>query len=154
MNLILWRHAEAQDGTPDLARELTTRGLKQADRMAGWLRAQLPGRFQVLASPARRTRQTADALGVDFRIEPNLAPDLDVAHYLAAAAWPEGPAGCGGTVVLVGHQPMLGRTASLLLCGQEQDWSVRKGAVWWLTTREREGRNRVVLRAVINPEQL
>jgi len=154
MNLILWRHAEAQDGTPDLARELTPRGLKQAERMAVWLRAQLPGRFQVWASPARRTRQTADALGVDFRIEPHLAPDRDVAHYLAAAAWPEGPAGSSGTVVLVGHQPMLGRTASLLLCGQEQDWSVRKGAVWWLTTREREGRNRVVLRAVINPEQL
>ena len=34
MNLILWRHAEAQDAEPDLARELTPRGRKQAERMA------------------------------------------------------------------------------------------------------------------------
>ena len=154
MNLILWRHAEAQDAEPDLARELTPRGRKQAERMAQWLRAQLPERHLVLASPAQRTRQTADAMGTDYRVDRNLAPDVDVAHYLAASAWPEGPEGCSGTVVLVGHQPTLGRLASLLLCGEEQNWTVRKGAVWWLTTREREGRAQVVLRSVINPEQL
>ncbi|MBP8308948.1 MAG: histidine phosphatase family protein [Burkholderiaceae bacterium] len=154
MNLILWRHAEAQDAEPDLARELTPRGRKQAEHMARWLRAQLPKRHLVLASPAQRTRQTADALETDYRVERNLAPDVDVAHYLAASVWPEGPEGCGGTVVLVGHQPILGRLASLLLCGEEQNWSVRKGAVWWLTTRDREGRAQVVLRSVINPEQL
>ena len=37
MNLLLWRHAEAQDGDPDLARELTARGRKQAEKMAHWL---------------------------------------------------------------------------------------------------------------------
>mgnify|MGYP003693557069 CR=1 FL=1 len=26
MDLILWRHAEAEDGSPDLARELTAKG--------------------------------------------------------------------------------------------------------------------------------
>jgi phosphohistidine phosphatase len=40
------------------------------------------------------------------------------------------------------------------LSGEEQNWAVRKGAVWWLTTREREGRAQVVLRSVTNPEQL
>ncbi|KAA0253219.1 MAG: histidine phosphatase family protein, partial [Acidobacteria bacterium] len=40
-----------------------------------------------------------------------------------------------------------GRLVSLLLSGEEADWSVKKGAVWWLTTREREGRAQVVLRA-------
>ncbi len=154
MNLILWRHAEAQDAEPDLARELTARGRKQAERMATWLLEQLPERRLVLSSPAKRTRQTADALNCHYRIERNLAPDVDVANYLAATAWPEGPEGCGGTVVLVGHQPMMGRMVSLLLCGEEQNWSVRKGAVWWLTTREREGRGQVVLRSVTNPEQL
>ena len=154
MNLILWRHAEAQDAEPDLARELTARGRRQAQAMAQWLRPRLPERCLILASPAQRTRQTADALGIDYRIDRHLAPDVDVAHYLAAANWPPGPEGCGGTVVLVGHQPMLGRLASLLMAGQEMDWSVRKGAVWWLSTREREGREQVVLRSVTNPEQL
>ena len=40
MNLILWRHAEAEDTTPDLKRVLTKRGLKDAALMAQWLHAQ------------------------------------------------------------------------------------------------------------------
>jgi len=49
MDLILWRHAEAEDlheGGPqegsDLHRSLTSRGEKQAARMAAWLDRQLP----------------------------------------------------------------------------------------------------------------
>ena len=35
MDLILWRHAEAEPGEPDLGRRLTAKGLKQAERMVG-----------------------------------------------------------------------------------------------------------------------
>ena len=34
MDLILWRHADAQDGSPDMERALTAKGLKQAELMA------------------------------------------------------------------------------------------------------------------------
>ena len=34
MDLILWRHCEAEPGEPDLGRRLTSKGLKQAERMA------------------------------------------------------------------------------------------------------------------------
>ena len=34
MELILWRHAEAEDTNPDLARALTRKGRNQASRMA------------------------------------------------------------------------------------------------------------------------
>ncbi|WP_312302929.1 histidine phosphatase family protein, partial [Pulveribacter sp.] len=64
MDLILWRHAEAieaRDGEDDLQRALTPRGEKQAARMAAWLDRQLPEGLRVLASPARRTEQTARA---------------------------------------------------------------------------------------------
>ena len=37
MDLILWRHAEAEVGSDDLARRLTVRGAKQARQMAAWL---------------------------------------------------------------------------------------------------------------------
>lgn len=152
MNLILWRHAEAEDAEPDLGRRLTPKGRKQAQAMAKWLHDRLPDRHLVLVSPARRTRETADALGVDYRIDDRLAPDVDVAHYLAACDWPSGPEDSRGTVLIVGHQPLIGRLASLLLSGEERDWSVRKGAVWWLSARERDERNQVVLRAVVSPE--
>ncbi|MEN9315960.1 MAG: hypothetical protein RIS35_2353 [Pseudomonadota bacterium] len=152
MNLILWRHAEAEDAEPDLERRLTPKGRKQAQAMAKWLHARLPEGHRVLVSPARRTRETADALETGYRVDPGLAPDADVAHYLAACEWPTGPEDSRGTVVIVGHQPLIGRLASLLLSGEERDWSVRKGAVWWLSAREREARNQVVLRAVVSPD--
>ncbi|MGA9911314.1 MAG: histidine phosphatase family protein, partial [Paraburkholderia sp.] len=56
MNLILWRHAEAEEfASGDLARALTTRGRKQAQNVAKWLRTRLPEDAVILASPAVRT---------------------------------------------------------------------------------------------------
>ncbi len=66
------------------------------------------------------------------------------------AGWPEH----SGAVLLVGHQPALGRLAALLLSGAEADWSVKKGAIWWFSKRSREGRDQTVLRAVMNPEMV
>lgn len=156
MDLIVWRHADAGDAVVDAAgdldRHLTERGRKQAERMARWLQARLPERYAVLSSPAARARETAEALGVKVRADARLGPAADVAHALAALNWPEGPESRSRHVVLVGHQPMLGRLVSLLLSGQEADWSVKKGAIWWLSTREREGCDQVVLRAAISPD--
>lgn len=153
MDLILWRHAEAEDGgahLPDAKRRLTARGDKQAHDVAKWLRARLPKKTRILVSPAMRTQQTAHALALPFEVEPKIAVGADAVHLLAAAHWPEH----SGAVLLVGHQPTLGRLAALLLSGAEADWSVKKGAVWWLSKRSREGRNQTVLRAVMNPEML
>ena len=51
-------------GIPDAARALTRKGLKQAKQVADWLRPHLTGDCLILASPAKRARQTADALKV------------------------------------------------------------------------------------------
>ena len=154
MNLLLWRHAEAEDSQPDLERVLTPRGRKQAERVAGWLRGHLPDHYALFVSPAQRTIQTAEALAGDYVIDRRLAPGAAVAQYLAVVGWPVGPAESAGNVVVVGHQPALGNLASRLLAGSELGWSVKKGAVWWLTTRERDGGGEVTLRAVISPDLL
>lgn len=154
MNLILWRHAEAEDMAPDLQRQLTLRGRKQATRMGHWLKQRLPERYQIVSSPATRTRQTADALSDCYEIDDLLAPHCDVADYIAACDWPSGPAQSFGTVVIVGHQPILGRFASLLLSGTETNWTIKKGAIWWLSTREREGNEQVILKAALTPEMI
>jgi phosphohistidine phosphatase len=154
MDLILWRHAEAEDaadGQPDAKRRLTARGDKQARQMARWLSDRLPKRAVVLVSPAERTQQTAHALGLPYEIEPRIGVGADCADLLAAAGWPEGN-GKGGAVVLVGHQPSLGRLAALLLSGEEADWTIKKGAVWWFSNRTREGESQTVLRATLSPE--
>jgi phosphohistidine phosphatase len=150
MDLLLWRHAEAVDGMPDLSRELTERGLKQAGRMAQWLAKNRPKRLRVLVSPTLRTRQTATAFSDDFEIISALAPDASVADILAATGWPDGSGAC----LLVGHQPSLGRLAALLLSGQEADWTIKKGALWWFTNRVREGETQTVLRCALPVELL
>lgn len=154
MELILWRHAEAQDPdpkTPDSKRRLTGRGEKQAKKMGAWLAERLPRDVRVLVSPTERTQQTAHALGLLFEIEPRIGVGADPADIIAIAGWPDGQPKVRA-VVIVGHQPTLGRLAALLLSGKEADWSVKKGAVWWFTTRTKESGMQAALKAVLPPD--
>src|SRR6266704_10695 len=89
MDLILWRHAEAEPGEPDLGRRLTAKGLKQAERVASWLDSHLPDSCRILVSPADRAQQTALPLKRKFRTVPEIAPGATVASVLAAAGWPD-----------------------------------------------------------------
>jgi phosphohistidine phosphatase len=148
MDLILWRHAEAEDGAPDAERALTARGRKQAKTIARWLRKRLPDGCRILVSPAVRAQQTAAALALEFATEPRVDVGAAANEVLAAAGWPEG----GDAVLVVGHQPTLGRAAALALTGAAADWTIKKGAVWWLKRRVRDGAGEVVLRAVIGPD--
>ena len=153
MELILWRHAEAEeaDGTiADHKRRLTARGEKQAKQVARWLHSHLPRKRRILVSPAERTQQTVHAMELPYEIEPGLALGGSAKDVLTIAGWPDQ----SGAVLIVGHQPTLGRVASLLLGGEEADWSVKKGGVWWFSSREREGVRQTVLRAVLNPDFL
>lgn len=147
MDLLLWRHAEAAAGEPDTERALTARGRRDARQIARWLAAHGPSRLEVFASPTQRTRQTAAALGCNVRILQSLAPGEGAGALLAATAWP----GADEAWLLVGHQPMLGRLAALLLDGEEADWSFRKGALWWVRSRRRNGRWQAQLYTVQEP---
>jgi phosphohistidine phosphatase len=146
MELILWRHAEAEDGLADMARRLTAKGEKQADKMAAFLRTRLPQDTRILASPAKRAQQTAQALTKNFTTEPAIAPGASPQAILEAANWLEGE----GCVLIVGHQPTLGGVAALLMAGKPECWSIKKGAVWWLSRRDSE----TTLRLVIAPDLL
>lgn len=151
MDLILWRHAEAEDGGIELAdeqRRLTPRGEQQARQVARWLGRHLPRKTLILVSPAERARQTAHALELAYEVEPRVRTGASAASILRAAGWPERNA----TVLVVGHQPTLGRVAARLLTGSEFDWTIKKGGVWWFSARERDGETGTILRAVLNPD--
>jgi phosphohistidine phosphatase len=153
MDLILWRHAEAVLERPDhddMDRPLTPKGERQAQRMAEWLNQRLAASTRILVSPAKRCQQTAKALDRRFKTVAALAPDADGQAVLNAARWPDG----GEPALVIGHQPTLGLVASCLLTGQPQTWAVKKGALWWLCNRDREGGARVVLQAVMGPDFL
>lgn len=148
MDLILWRHAEAEPGEPDLERALTSKGHKQARRMGEWLTTQLPDNCRILVSPALRTLQTAEALGRKFKIHADLAPGAEAVDVLKAANWPAAKE----AVLVVGHQPTLGQVAALLMAGEEQDWEIRKASAWWLSQREPGDPLSTYLRAAMGTE--
>ncbi|MFM9879302.1 MAG: SixA phosphatase family protein [Burkholderiaceae bacterium] len=153
MDLILWRHAEAEEwaeGCIDMERSLTVRGEKQAARMAIWLDRQLPEGARIVASPARRTEQTVITLGRKYKLRPEIAPDATVDQLLELAQWPDSRS----AVLVVGHQPTIGQAIARLLNLAEADFPVKKGVVWWLRSRDRDGENQTVVITVQSPEFL
>jgi len=153
MDLIFWRHAEAfdtLDGQEDLTRTLTPKGEKQAQRMGQWLDRQLPDGVRVMSSPAIRCEQTVKSLGRKVKYKSELLPDGNLEDLLVTAGWPESKM----TVLIVGHQPVLGHAIAYLLGVPQGDFAIRKGAVWWLRSRVREGTTQTVVVSVQTPELL
>jgi phosphohistidine phosphatase len=150
MELILWRHADAEDGVPDLRRELTAHGRKQAAHVADWLNVRLPQHCRLLCSPAVRAQQTLDALERDYEVQNALGPGCEPQAILNAAGWPERH----GAVLVVSHQPAVGRLAAMLLCGHQHDLDFARGAVWWFEQRAPYVPYNLTLKAVIAPEML
>lgn len=150
MHLILWRHAEAEDGRPDEQRKLTAHGKTEAKQTAAWLKKHLPENCRIFVSPAVRTQQTALALADNFETREEVGVGATPSSILRCTHWPDGEQ----SALVVGHQPTLGELAHRLLCGRQGEWSVKKSAVWWFTTRERDSVSEVILKAVIAPDLL
>ena len=131
MELILWRHADAEDPGPqgDAARRLTHKGEKQAERMARWLRPQLEGAWRIVVSPAVRALETVAPLDLPYEVRETVSTAVGPESILAEAGWPH-----GAQVLVVGHQPTLGQVAAILLGGKAGEVSVRKGSILWFST--------------------
>jgi len=103
VRLHLCRHAEAAPGEPDELRELTPRGVEQAQDLGERL-AELEDPPQlVVSSPLLRARQTAAeigrALGAPVQVAEELAPGATIDSLRSAVDGQNGP------VAVVGHQP-------------------------------------------------
>ena len=151
--IIFWRHAEAHDATvgqDDLDRKLTVKGLRQAERVAFWLDRNLPQQCRVYASPAKRSQQTVRCLSRKSKTLNELNPTARPEEVLAAVGWGIQTE----PIVIVGHQPWIGECIHWLLMDAAAPLTVRKGAVWWLQSRERDGVKDVIVRSVATPELL
>ena len=148
MDLVLWRHADAEDGRDDAARKLTAKGIRQAERVARWLDAQLPKDALVIVSPAVRARETANRLDRKQRVEQSVGTGAGASALLVAAGWPNAKR----TVVVVGHQPTIGAAAALAMTGIASEWHVKKGAIWWIASEE--GESIATVRAVLSPDMV
>ncbi|MGI9025070.1 MAG: SixA phosphatase family protein, partial [Burkholderiaceae bacterium] len=144
IHLFLWRHAEAEDSMPDLARPLTTQGRRDAARVARALAKRMRDNTRLVVSPALRARETAEPLvakaSLHVEIDQRLGPGTSTNDVLAALE--DAVTACNGDaplIVMVGHQPWIGQVARSLLTESEGDWSVKKAAAWWLVRRARGG---------------
>jgi phosphohistidine phosphatase len=124
MRMILFRHGpagrrDAARWPDDADRPVTKRGLERTARAAAGLRHLLGRESLVLTSPLVRARQSADLVGeiaaLDAPVEvlQTLAPGSAYRETLRRLAGLDSAA----SVVLVGHEPHLGRLAGLLLFG-------------------------------------
>ena len=136
-NIILWRHAEAvlasdDSMQSDMARALTPKGQRQAKRMAHWLKPHLPENSLLLSSAALRAFQTAQALNqsksTHINVQPALNPTASLREILDCLA----SFSAKSNLLLVGHQPLLGRLAGHLLGLEMSELNIKKGAICWL----------------------
>jgi phosphohistidine phosphatase len=116
LQLIVMRHAKAGElpGGPDFERPLTVRGQRDAAAAGRWLAGRGLEPDAVLCSPARRTRQTWQAVAAELGREASV-PNLDDTLYAAevGAIW-EIIAATGPdvtTLLCVGHNPAMAQLA-------------------------------------------
>ncbi len=161
MKLYLLRHAEAvprEDSIPDCDRALTSDGMETMKTVALGMRALKIKVDLVLTSPLVRARQTAEiaavALGVKSKITltKNLAPDADPESFIAELALKH----CSiKNILLVGHEPHLGRLASVLLTGTT-DLPVifKKGGLMALKLDSKPCKQGATLKWFLTPRQM
>jgi phosphohistidine phosphatase len=155
MDLLIWRHAQAEDlnekttdAASDMARPLTPRGQHQAQRVAAWIEPRLPKGVRILSSPALRCENTVAYLGRKYKLQDELAPSGTSDDILQLLKWPDTRL----PTLMVGHQPALGELIARLIGAESQKSSIRKGALWWLQYRERAGSKQMLIHAVISSE--
>ena len=117
MNLYFLRHGEALDGAqfPDSERPLSNHGLQQAAAIGTFLRGRGIRFDHVFCSPLLRARQTAEIL-----LRESGATPINSTDALFSSSDPHLILGelrmtNGEEVLLVGHEPHLSKTISLLL---------------------------------------
>lgn len=153
MDLILWRHAQAEMLIDELLsktdgeRKLTNKGIKQAAKMALWLDSVLPDTCKILVSPSQRTIQTANALGRKYKIVAEVGTESSTDEILAACNWPHSRE----PVLIIGHQPHLGDVVTKLI-PSFQHCPIRKGNVWWISQKESEDNPATFLKVIMTPE--
>jgi phosphohistidine phosphatase len=159
MMLYVLRHAEAEALSPsglDADRSLTEAGTKRMKAVARAIAKMDPAFDAVLVSPLLRARQTAEPVmaACHFKGAPRVTEALvpgsdpgDLLEELAAGQWK--------SVLVVGHEPNLGRLVGRLASGRrEVEVPMKKAALAIFELHSHFGADQAELRALIPPRLL
>lgn len=119
MRLYLVRHATAKDGTPDAARPLNKAGRREVKRVGKRLRKMGLDRFEIWYSPLKRAAQTAKGLAKALGLKKKLKEFKGLSPGQPTLALRKQLAAMDQDLMVVGHQPFMGRLTSELLSGEE-----------------------------------
>lgn len=168
-NILLWRHAQAEDladfddldfDNRDSARPLSKKGQKQAEKVAGWLKNNMPKGTLIVSSNALRAKQTAQSLGLEYIVIADLAPNVTLETALKTIGELSVNNLASDNLLLVGHQPWIGLLAAQLLnfpkklSESAKEISIKKGAVWWFKRPISQGNQPFKLFTVLAPSTL
>ena len=159
MLLYVLRHAEAEDLSPsglDADRALTDAGTKRMKTIGRAIAKMEPEFDAVLVSPLLRARQTAEPVvaACRFKGEPqvteSLLPGTDpkvLLEELAASDWK--------SVLVVGHEPHMGRLVGRLVSGRRDvEVPMKKAALAIFEIHPHLGESRAELKAYLPPRLL
>jgi phosphohistidine phosphatase len=163
-NILLWRHAIAEDLADfddlDSARPLSKKGLKQADKIAHWLTSNMPKDTLILSSNALRAEQTAQALHQEYLVTASLSPSATLESALRAICDLSANRQQSENLLVVGHQPWLGLLAAQLLSFPQalpenaKEISIKKAALWWFKQSNSQENQPFKLFTVLAPSLL
>jgi phosphohistidine phosphatase len=162
--IVVVRHAIAEDRDaaagarrPDVQRALTPAGRRKMERAAAGLRRILPQPGLVACSPLVRARETAEIITHGYGIPgpaqtATLAPGFEPRALLE---WTRNHAAGTAPVVLVGHEPDLGRWVAWCLgCPDSAPLEFKKGAACLLEFPAAAGPGEARLHWVLTPRLL
>jgi len=159
MLLHVLRHAEAEALSPsglDADRALTAAGTKRMKAVARAIARMEPGFDAVLASPLLRARQTAEPVVAACRYE----EELRVTESLLPGSDPEAileeiEAGGWSSVLVVGHEPHVGRLVGRLISGRRDvEVPMKRAALAIFEIDPQLGDARAELKAFLPPRLL
>ncbi len=163
MNLYFMRHGIAVDradrgaGSDDRERQLTPKGIKRMNKAAKGLATLSLSFDRILTSPLERARQTAkivaQLLQLEDRVEEieQLSPEQSAQDLLSGLVAYSGKK----EILLVGHEPQLSSTISVLLSGTSGAViRLKKGGLCCLQVDGLPPRDSAVLHWALTPKQL
>jgi len=153
MKIILARHGSAEDkadSKEDADRVLTPEGREQADLLGRVVAGTIGNVDGLWTSPLVRALQTAGIASKHLKNKPTVEPDLAISGDLEQLCWKMHREALA-TLMLVGHQPDLGKLAARLL-GFVSEVSLKKGGLCIIETKD-PAKNAGRALATLDPRQ-
>jgi phosphohistidine phosphatase len=120
MRLYLVQHAKAASKDADPERSLTEEGRREAQKVAAFIRPLNLSVDYMWHSGKKRAVQTSDILAEVVRTKQDAAAHGGLGPNDEVAALADELVSAQGDIIIVGHQPFLGKLASLLVTGSER----------------------------------